>query len=188
MNVLIDFFRNHVFTLAMFNFLISIIAGLISSYVFLVHFLLSKKPEIILSTQISKVNIDGAINYLFKIVNMTDSDIFDVHIELTFYKPVGAYNGDNLQGRDIALKDNFIAYLPQEKKEDPFNLHAVRIRTTEAIEEKWEDESSFIRLTVIAKHALSGFNKVFVQDYKSKEVISSNKFLSGNSVSLKSPD
>jgi hypothetical protein len=30
---------------------------------------------------------------------MTDSEIFDIHIELTFYKPIGDYNGGNLQGK-----------------------------------------------------------------------------------------
>jgi hypothetical protein len=168
----------------MSNFIISVLAGLISSYVFLVVFLLNKKPDIVLSEQISRVTIDGSVNYIFKIVNMTNSDIFDVHVELTFYKPVGAYNGNNLRGRDIKLKDNFIAYLPQKKSDDHFNLHALQIRTTEAIEDTWDDESAFIRLTVIAKHALSGFNRVFIQDYKSKEIISPNTFLSGDDVSL----
>jgi hypothetical protein len=98
---------------------------------------------------------------------------------------VGTFNGSNLQGRDIKLKDNFIAYVPSERDTDQFSLPAVRIRTIEPLEETWLDESSFIRLTIIAKHALSGFNKVFVQDYPSKDRISSGKFLSGNSVELK---
>ncbi|MEN9961040.1 MAG: hypothetical protein RL045_1293 [Bacteroidota bacterium] len=167
------------------NFILSIAAGLLSSYLFLVFFLLNKKPKILISNQISRIRFNGEQNYLFKFVNLTNSEIFDVHIELTFYKPVGTFNGSNLQGRDIKLKDNFIAYVPRERDTDQFSLHAVRIRTIELLEETWLDESSFIRLTIIAKHALSGFNKVFVQDYLSKDRISSGKFLSGNSVELK---
>ena len=115
---------------------------------------------------------------------MTDSEIFDIHIELTFYKPIGDYNGGNLQGEDIKLKDNFISYMPCNSNNDPHNLHAVRIRTTDDIEQMWSDPSSFIRLSIIAKHSLSGFNKVFIKDFLSKDCITEKRFLSGNDLTV----
>ncbi len=78
------------------NFILSIAAGLLSSYLFLVFFLLNKKPKILISNQISRIRFNGEQNYLFKFANLTNSEIFDVHIELTFYKPVGTFNGSNL--------------------------------------------------------------------------------------------
>ncbi|WP_428223813.1 hypothetical protein [Flavobacterium sp.] len=166
------------------NVILSVLTGLISSYLFLKYYLKRKRPVISISKYISKVNINGESNYFFKFVNNTDVEIFDVHIELTFYKPFGDFAGRNLQGKDIQLKDNFISYIPFAKDNDLHNLHAMRIRTTEDLEQNWEDESSFIRLTIIAKHSLSGFNKVFVHDYLTKDCITEKKFLSGDELNV----
>jgi hypothetical protein len=164
---------------------VGIISGLIASYLFLMGFLKRKRPKIEISNHISKIKYDGETNYLFKFINKTKSEIFDVHVEPTFYKPVGDISGRNLKGKDINLKDNFIAYIPCDTSSDVHNLHAMRIRTTDDLEKNWTDESSFIRLTIIAKHSLSGLNKVFVKDFLSKDCISTKKFLSGNNLTVK---
>ena len=93
------------------------------------------------------MEIDGETNYLFKLVNKTDYDLFDVKFETTFYKPVGM-NGKNLQSKDITLKDDYILHLPKNNDSDIYNLHAKWIRTSEDIEARWTDASSFIRLTI----------------------------------------
>ena len=160
--------------------IVSNTAGLASSYFFLVFFLYQKKPIIAISENISLVKFNGEDNYTFKFVNLTPAVIFDVRVELTFYKPVGDFKGNNLQGSDIKLKDNFIAYIPRSNDHDSFNLHAMRLRTTDNLSDLWKDKSSFIRLTIIAKHALSGFNQVFVKDFLSVDCITTKKFQSGN--------
>ena len=114
-----------------------VISGAIASYIFLNLYLKRKRPEIGVSTYISKVVIDEKENYLFKFVNFTNCDIFDVNIELTLFKPVGQLEGKNLKSKDIKLKDNFIAYVPFEKKSDDYNLHAMRLRTEENLEMLW---------------------------------------------------
>ncbi|MFV5686375.1 hypothetical protein ACM55I_13105 [Flavobacterium sp. GB2R13] len=167
------------------SLLIGIISGLIASYLFLIFYLKKKRPIIKISNYISKIEYKGEINYFFKFINATNSEIFDIHIETTFYKPVGDFNGSNLVGNDITLKDNFSAYIPCENKNDSHNLHAMRVRTVDEIEKDWIDESSFIRLTIIAKHSLSGLNKVFHKDFLSKDCITTKKFLSGNSLDVK---
>jgi len=166
------------------NLIIGVASGVAASYFFLKFFLSKKKPIIAISDHISKQIVNDENSYLIKFVNMTDSEIFDIHIELTFYKPIGDYNGGNLQGKDINLKDNFISYMPCNSNNDPHNLHAVRIRTTDDIEQMWSDTSSFIRLSIIAKHSLSGFNKVFIKDFLSKECITDKRFLSGNDLTV----
>ncbi|MHA8084231.1 hypothetical protein U8695_01510 [Aquirufa antheringensis] len=118
-------------------------------------------------------------------MNLTPAVIFDVRVELTFYKPVGDFKGNNLQGSDIKLKDNFIAYIPRSNDNDSFNLHAMRLRTTDNLPDLWKDKSSFIRLTIIGKHALSGFNQVFVKDFLSVDCITTKKFQSGNYLTVK---
>lgn len=166
------------------SLIIGVISGLSASYLFLMYFLRNKKPLISISKHISKTTFKGEQNYFFKFVNNTTSEIYDVHVELTFFKPVGDKNGRNLQGTDIELKDSFFMYIPQDKVNDIHNLHAMRIRTTDKITEQWSDNSSFIRLTIMAKHSLSGLNQVFSQDFNSIDCITDKKFGSGNDLNI----
>jgi hypothetical protein len=130
------------------------------------------------------VVIDEKENYLFKFVNFTNCDIFDVNIELTLFKPVGQLDGKNLKSKDIKLKDNFIAYVPFEKKSDDYNLHAMRLRTEENLEMLWNDHSSFIRISIVAKHSVSGMSIVQTHDYLSIDCITERKFNSGNDLAV----
>ncbi|OXB04249.1 hypothetical protein [Flavobacterium pectinovorum] len=166
------------------NVIISIMAGIASSYLFLMHFLNRKRVKIEISSHISKVSFEGQTNYFFKFINKTNAEIFDIRIEPTFYRQVGGVGGMNIQGKDIELKDNFISYIPCKKKSDTNSLHAMRVRTTEDIELNWSDASSYIRLTVIAKHSLSGFTDIFVRDFYSKDVITTKKFKSGDDLDV----
>lgn len=160
-------------------------SGLIASYIFLAVFLDKKRPDIRISEWISQDVIKGENNYLFKFVNSTNKEIFDVRIEATFYKPFGDMNGRNFQLKDIKLKDNFLAYIPCNLGNDDHNLHCARIRTTENLLDQWTDSSSFIRFTVIAKHSLTGLSKVFVKDFHHKDRITTKKFISGDELSVK---
>lgn len=164
--------------------IISIVTGVISSYLFLMYFLNRKRVKIEISSHISKMNFEGQTNYFFKFINKTNSEIFDIRIEPTFYKQVGGVGGMNIQGKDIVLKDNFISYIPCKKRNDLNSLHAMRVRTVEDLESNWNDTSSYIRLTVIAKHSLSGFTDIFVKDFYSKDVITTKKFKSGNDLGV----
>ncbi|MGB5942186.1 MAG: hypothetical protein WBG71_04840 [Leeuwenhoekiella sp.] len=171
------------------NFIISLVAGILSgifaSYFFLMFYLRNKRPKIAISPFISKVESNGEITFQFKFINQTNSEIFDVYFEPTFYKPFGDFNGRNLQSTDIPLKDNSLSYIPFKKENDIHNLHAMRIRTSVNLENQWTDDSSFIRLTIIAKHSLSGLNKVFVHDFLTKDCITTKKFLSGDNLEVK---
>lgn len=161
-----------------------IISGFIASYLFLMYFLKRKKPKIEISKHISKQEFKGEINYFFKFINNTKSEIYDVRVEPTFYKPVGDIAGQNLQGRDIELKDDFFMYIPNKIRDDKHNLHAMRIRTTRDLEKEWRDASSFIRLTIMAKHSLSGLNQVFSMDFHNKDCITTKKFVSGDDLNV----
>lgn len=168
----------------LFGLFIGVSSGIIASYIFLTKYLKNKVPDVKISDYISLLEFQEERNYFLKFINHTDCEIFDVRVELTLYKPTGDINGTNLQGTDIILKDNFFSYLSKSDKNDDRDLHALRIRTTEDIISMWTDPSSFLRLTVIARHSLSGLNKVFVKDYKSKDLILKKKFMSGDDLGL----
>ncbi|MBS7232066.1 hypothetical protein KHA90_13625 [Flavobacterium psychroterrae] len=171
-------------TKVVLGIIVSILTGVISSYLFLMYFLNRKRVKIEISSHISKVTFEGQTNYFFKFINKTKSEIFDIRVEPTFYKQVGGVGGMNIQGKDIVLEDNFISYIPCRKKSDTNSLHAMRVRTTEDIESNWSDNSSYLRLTVIAKHSLSGFTDIFVKDFYSKDVITTKKFKSGDDLGV----
>ncbi|WP_433829873.1 hypothetical protein [Flavobacterium anhuiense] len=105
-------------------------------------------------------------------------------MSLLFTNKLGGVGGMNIQGKDIELKDDFISYIPPKNKNDNNSLHAMRVRTTEDLEMNWGDASSYIRLTVIAKHSLSGFTNIFVKDFYSKDVITTRKFKSGDDLDV----
>ena len=167
-----------------FSLLLGIVAGYVASYCFLTSFLYYKKPRIVISPHISIDEFKGEKNYFFKFVNKTKSNIYDVRIETTLYKPIGDLKGRNLHGADIELKDNYFMYISAESSGDEHNLHVMRVRTTQDIEGQWVDGSSFIRLTVIAKHSLSGLNQVFHQDFNNIACITNKKFVSGNDLGV----
>ena len=68
------------------NLIIGVASGIAASYFFLKFFLSKKKPIIAISEHISKQVVNDENSYLIKFVNMTDSEIFDIHIELTFFE------------------------------------------------------------------------------------------------------
>lgn len=166
------------------NAIIGVISGILASYIFLIGYLKYKRPKIKISKHISRQQWSGNKNFFFKFINNTNTDIFDVSIELVLYKPTGAVNGTNLVGKQIDLIDDFKAYIPAKSKQDQHNLHAIRARTIIDLDKEWKDPSSFLQLTIIAKHSLSGLNKVFHQTYMSKECISNSKYKSGDDLSL----
>lgn len=178
-----EYLENNILTWVI-SLLLGVIAGVIASYIFLTKYLKNKVPRIIIAPEIVKTNFDGETNYFLKFVNKTECEIFDVRVELTLYKPKGAVGGINLQGTDIILKDNFFSYISEKDDSDNRNLHAVQVRTTEDVSCLWIDESAFVRLTVIARHSLSGLNKVFVKDYTSKDLIINGKFKSGDELGI----
>lgn len=166
------------------NTIIGTASGVLAAIIYLRWYLNQRRPIIEVSPYICKMEIDNQLNYLFKLVNKTDFDLFDVKFEATFFKPVG-HNGKNLQSKDIALKDDYLLHLSKKDDADIYNLHAKWIRTEEDIEARWTDESSFIRLTITSKHSLSGLSQVCVKDYDSKRWITNKIYNSGDDLTVK---
>lgn len=158
-------------------------SGFISSICFLKFFLSKKIPIIKISDYISRQSINNQECFILKFVNLTNSELFDIQFNLIIFTPIGDLNGANIQGNEIKLSENFMSYIPAKSKNDQFNSFAVRIRTMENLEELWK-KNTFLRLTIIAKHSYSGFNKIFFKDFL-KENISTKEFVSGESLEVK---
>ena len=166
------------------SLIIGLFSGFVSSYLFLYLYIQKKKPKIEISEHICKKEVDGKMNYFFKYVNKTGKELFDIRVELKIYKPFGDTKGQNLKAVDIELADDYFQYMQEEKKEDRFNLHAMRVRTEADLDKEMEDPSSFLGLTISARHSLSGLPKVFSQEFHSKDLITMKHFQSGNSLDV----
>ena len=176
-------FKMEFYSNILIGLLIGVSSGFISSICFLKFFLSKKIPRIKISDYISKQSINNQECFIFKFVNLTNSELFDVKFNLIIFTPVGDLNGANIQGNEIKLSENFMPFIPAKSKDDKFDSYAIRIRTIENIEELWK-KNTFLRLTIIAKHSYSGFNKVFIKDFN-KENISIKEFVSGESLDVK---
>lgn len=149
------------------NIFISVFTGIGASYCFLRFYLFYKKPKIEISNYICKATIEDEINYLFKFVNNTGVELYDVRFEAYIFTPFNDTTGHNLRGRKVSFARDDIYFMPKKDSKDHYNLHAIRIRTTDDIYTIWKNsgDASYLRLTIIAKHSLSGFNKVFTKDF-----------------------
>lgn len=160
----------------------TIIIGLTTSFLFLKYYLSQKVPKITISPHICKKRINEETNYLFKIVNNTNCEIFDLKVELTLLRPYNSDTGKNIKSKDIKLVDANFYHLRKKEKKDQYNMHALIFRTTENLEELWgEDENhKELRITVIGKHSLSGFNKVFTHNFLTRNSIVNKNFNNGD--------
>lgn len=167
------------------SIIIGILSGVLAAIIFLKWYLDKTRPLISVSPHICKMTIDGATNFVFKFVNNTACELYDVRVETTFYKPIGGVDGKNLRGKDIILVDDYMLHIPQKNEHDIHNLHAKWVRTTEDVETSWNDVSSFIRIKITAEHSLSGLRKIFVKDFDSKACITPKQFCSGDNLGVK---
>jgi len=164
------------------NLSCGVLSGIVASIVFLI-IISNLKPKIIISPHI----VFKDEEYHFKFVNKTKAALFDVRVEVMFVTPFGDKNGKNLRGQQLELVDGTLFHIPKNQKDnkDRHNLFATRCRTREKLKEEWVGESSYIQLTVIARHSFSGINKVFTHDFPSVDCITSTKnFASGNSLDV----
>lgn len=164
------------------NIVLGVVSGIVASIIFLLS-LRKMRPKICISRHI--VLKDDI--YYFKFVNKSRHDLFDIKLEASLLTPFGDINGQNLRAVDIKLMDEVLFHIPKNQKDgkDPHNLFATRCRTTQDLIKDWDNESTYIQLTIIARHSVSGINRVFKQVYHSKGCISTDKnFIGGNSLDI----
>ncbi|MDM1408588.1 hypothetical protein [Myroides sp. DF42-4-2] len=173
---------------ALVSVVIGILTGVLASYIFLKYFLQTLKPSIEISNYICKTKREGQTLYIFKFINKTKYELFDVTLDLSSYKTIGAFGGQNLRITKINLKQSKISSIPTyNPKNDKHHTYAAIISTEENLNDffkKSYNQSDYLKLTVIAKHSLSGLNKVFTQDFHASHCIKNKNFAFGDSLEL----
>lgn len=176
----------------MIDYLLAIIIGVLSSFVasliFLI-FLTRIRPNIIISDKIAKntESITGDVTYKIKLINKTPRSIMNVKAQLKLVSLTAMPGGIIEENITIPLKINEIMEIPKFDLKDKNAEYAYRLTTIENIEKLWEDDAqSFLRFKISATDSLSGFGKVFYNDYYVKKIsIEEGGFEFGNSFNIK---
>lgn len=166
------------------NALVGIITGIVASFIFtffIVRWIFITKLEI--SRYISKVNRGDHYDYFFKIVNLSNEALLDVKIYCTLFSPVVRSEFTMLQTSDVLMGQDSIPYFPKKTKYDEYNMHAIRIRTKENLEDLLRIESSYLLFVVSVMNGNTGLRKVFHIHYTKKNIVE-KKFRYGDDLGV----
>jgi hypothetical protein len=158
------------------DYLLSIILGVLSSLVASIVFLLAisrLRPRVKISESIAKGR--SAVNadiYLIKVVNRGPRPIINIKARLQLIRPINVPNGAIEQFVDIPLIGSDPLELVAFSKEDDMESYAYRFSTDDDLDTHWaDDQYTYLRFTIFATDALSGFGKVFTQKYRLKRIV-----------------
>lgn len=158
--------------------------SLVTSLIFLL-FLAIIRPIIRVSKIILwSIGENEEKGYKIKVVNWTMANIYDVKIELFLATVYGDGDGtSSIKYTKIPFRNDqseFI-YLPsmvwKNGRKNAGYAHV--FITLEDIEGIWTSSSQHLEFRMVAKHGLSGFNKVIIKRFTDKDVIKEGRFVYG---------
>lgn len=165
---------------------IGVLSSIVASLMFLL-FLSRLRPKIVISPQIAKgEGLKREMVYRVKVINKTGRSIINIKAQLFLVKPSVRPGGITPTAKEIPIAKGEIMELSKFDLKDKDDNYAFRFRTYEDIKELWDNRQSFLRFKIYGIDSLSGFGKVFTQDYHTKRnSIKEGDFESGNSLEIK---
>ncbi len=165
------------------SILTGVAASLAASGLFLwvlVHF----KPKIEISQYIADISTDSDPRFAFKIINKTKSTIFDVKVQALLINPVQVHGGPVNDVYELSLiKDDFFEMGPFDKKDKDAH-YALRFGTTDDLNSLWSQDTQYLRLNVVSRHAISGFSNVASVIFNTKGIIKKGKHVFGEGMDV----
>lgn len=172
--------------------ILSIVFGLfwrlVSGFLFLFAILYWMRPKIKISPEIChyKIGDSDSYWYVFKIVNYSRYQAYDLKINLQGMAPDVVNDGMKINNRFVHLKksSDHLDQLPRiKKKKEGYGNNAYLIRTDVNIESYLEEKNKKIMLTVISKHGLTNLTKVETQIFTNiKSVKKDHEFIFGTNL------
>jgi hypothetical protein len=162
---------------------LSIITGFIGSLL-VVLYLYRLRPNIEISKYISERVIDGKTRYGFKMINRSSYPVLDVRIVLELVSPISVPGGHVYSATKIELVNGHFFVVKKFDRSDKDADFAFRVGTFEDIRSIWTGEGQYLRISIVGRHALSGFYGVFQQRYYTKGDIKSGLHQFGISVDV----
>ena len=146
---------------------LSISTGFIGSLL-VVLFLYSLRPRIEISHEVSERISESGPSYGFKMINKTPYSIFDVQIIVELITPKSVPGGQIISTDKLQLTNGKFFVVQKFDKADKEARYAFRVRTSDNIRALWVADSQYLRISVVGRHALSGFYGVFQQSFFTK--------------------
>lgn len=143
---------------------LSVSTGFLGS-ILVVLFLYSLRPHVEISHEVSEQAGESAPSFGFKMINKTSYPLFDVEIILELVTPKSVPGGQILSTEKLALSNGRFFIVQKFDKADKEAKFAFRVRTMEDIRGLWTADSQYLRISVVGRHALSGFYGVFQHSY-----------------------
>ncbi len=145
--------------------LVGILSSVAASCIFLLC-LYQLRPSIDFSPCIADQSAAiGVTEYAFKIVNRSKWSAVDLDIEVSLVTPIAIAGGTALKNTPIVLRKNHLFELQGYDKKDKDGRYALRFVTTDDLNNICKTESDYYVASVKARHAFSGFTKVFSQQF-----------------------
>lgn len=171
-----------------YSFKQNVIVNLVSSLAFLFVILFAFRPKLRISKKIAKETLDdGSIKYVFKIVNWSLYNAFDVHVSIDERKLIPTpENRFDEELRALYLKRDFFATLPGIKIWDKYKTssYGLQIYSDLDLDDILKDNRTSILLQITLKHGLTGLAKCYEKTYVKKS-IKTGSFADGWSMSIK---
>lgn len=146
---------------------LSVVTGFAGS-LFVVLFLYRLRPRIEFSPQISETVLDNYPCYGFKMINQSPYPVLDFRVVLERVTPKSVTGGQISSAKDVSLINGNFFVVNKFDPSDSDAAFAFRVRTTEDIHKIWTGDGQYLRLSVVGRHAHSGFYGVFQQRYYTK--------------------
>lgn len=145
----------------------SVLTGLISSLLML-FFLYRLRPNLKISDEISERVVNGEKVYGFKIINRSMFPILDVNIKIEKISPSSVPGGQIYNAEIVPLVQGHFLLIGKFDKKDENANYAFRVRTKADLSSLWTVDGQHLRISVVGRHALSGFYGVFQHRFFTK--------------------
>ena len=165
--------------------ILNVLCSLIGSFIFLFLVLIMFKPKIVISPFVCKgkfANADPSFYYFIKVINISLFSAYDVNVELLQIDYYPAGKGQmNTRQISLSLVEGSIRKIPGYRpswirKNAPY---AVKVRTTENLEEILAQDAKAIAVKVSLRHGLTGLVKVGSKEYNDESQVKMGKFAYG---------
>ena len=167
------------------SILIGVLSSLSASGLFLLV-LFRLRPRIEISPEIAdQSNSDGPC-FAFKFVNRSTYQAFDISIEAILITPIQVPGGPVNNAKEVVLRKSHFHELGGFSPKDKEAHYAFRVATLEDLRSLWVSDTQFLRVNVVARHALSGFSSVQTMVFNTKAQIKKGKHRFGNHLNVES--
>jgi hypothetical protein len=166
----------------------TIVVGVLSSVAASVIFLVclyQLRPKILFSNFIADQSDNGKKEFAFKILNDSRWSAVDLEIELSCITPITISNGTALAHEVLPLKKNSLFELPGYSKKDIDAKYALRFTTYVDLTSVCKSQSEYLLVKIKARHAISGFTKVFTHKFSPKHVVKKGRHEFGKGLDIK---